>query len=96
MAPEYLIRGQLTEKADVYSFGILVLEIVSGRRNSTFAEYSSPLLQTVRHNSLPSKGIYIINLSDNVKILFYVGSILKFLRSLFLSSTSGLETSQIK
>lgn len=47
MAPEYLIRGQLTEKADVYSFGILVLEIVSGRRNSTFAEYSSPLLQTV-------------------------------------------------
>ncbi|CAI0455140.1 unnamed protein product [Linum tenue] len=38
MAPEYLVRGQLTEKADVYSFGVLVLEIVSGKRcNADFA-----------------------------------------------------------
>uniref|UniRef100_A0A2N9EYW8 Protein kinase domain-containing protein n=1 Tax=Fagus sylvatica TaxID=28930 RepID=A0A2N9EYW8_FAGSY len=28
MAPEYVVRGKLTEKADVYSFGILVLEVV--------------------------------------------------------------------
>ncbi|KAL1539343.1 cysteine-rich receptor-like protein kinase 2 [Salvia divinorum] len=34
MAPEYLAYGQLTEKADVYSFGVLVLEIVSGGRNN--------------------------------------------------------------
>ncbi|KAG8489785.1 hypothetical protein CXB51_017967 [Gossypium anomalum] len=47
MAPEYLIRGQLTEKADVYSFGILVLEIVCGKRNATFSKDSSSLLQTV-------------------------------------------------
>lgn len=33
MAPEYASRGQLTEKADVFSFGVVVLEIVSGRRN---------------------------------------------------------------
>ncbi|CAN6343811.1 unnamed protein product [Urochloa humidicola] len=31
LAPEYAIRGQLTRKADVYSFGVLLLEIVSGR-----------------------------------------------------------------
>ncbi|KAF5757330.1 putative protein kinase RLK-Pelle-DLSV family [Helianthus annuus] len=30
MAPEYAMRGHLTTKADVYSFGILALEIVSG------------------------------------------------------------------
>jgi hypothetical protein len=24
MAPEYLVRGQLTEKADVYAFGVLL------------------------------------------------------------------------
>ncbi|TYI20735.1 hypothetical protein ES332_A07G258500v1 [Gossypium tomentosum] len=47
MAPEYLIRGQLTEKADVYSFGILVLEIVCGKRNATFSKDSSSLLQAV-------------------------------------------------
>ncbi|XP_069152229.1 cysteine-rich receptor-like protein kinase 2 isoform X2 [Solanum lycopersicum] len=34
MAPEYLARGQLTEKADVYSFGVLLLEIVTGRQNN--------------------------------------------------------------
>ncbi|XP_066324344.1 uncharacterized protein [Miscanthus floridulus] len=34
LAPEYFVHGQLTKKADVYSFGVLVLEIVSGRRIS--------------------------------------------------------------
>jgi hypothetical protein len=33
LAPEYLLRGQLTEKADVFSFGVVVLELVSGRSN---------------------------------------------------------------
>ncbi|XP_028772311.1 cysteine-rich receptor-like protein kinase 42 [Neltuma alba] len=47
MAPEYLIRGQLTDKADVYSFGVLVLEILCGRRNNVFREDSGSLLQTV-------------------------------------------------
>ncbi|KAI3916370.1 hypothetical protein MKW92_028976 [Papaver armeniacum] len=32
MAPEYIMTGRLTEKADVYSFGVLVLELMSGRR----------------------------------------------------------------
>ncbi|PRQ60796.1 putative protein kinase RLK-Pelle-DLSV family [Rosa chinensis] len=36
MAPEYAMRGYLTDKADVYSFGILVLEMVSGRCNTTY------------------------------------------------------------
>ncbi|XP_050214922.1 cold-responsive protein kinase 1-like isoform X2 [Mercurialis annua] len=31
LAPEYAMGGPLTMKADVYSFGILILEIVSGR-----------------------------------------------------------------
>ncbi|XP_024967556.1 cold-responsive protein kinase 1-like isoform X1 [Cynara cardunculus var. scolymus] len=33
LAPEYAIRGQLTRKADIYSFGVLLLEIVTGRPN---------------------------------------------------------------
>ncbi|KAI3995066.1 hypothetical protein MKX01_020838 [Papaver californicum] len=33
LAPEYAIRGQVTRKADIYSFGVLMLEIVSGRCN---------------------------------------------------------------
>ena len=34
LAPEYAIRGQLTRKADIYSFGVLLVEIVSGRSNT--------------------------------------------------------------
>jgi len=33
MAPEYVIRGQFSVKSDVFSFGVLVLEIVSGQKN---------------------------------------------------------------
>jgi len=33
MAPEYAMHGYLTDKADVYSFGIVALEIISGRSN---------------------------------------------------------------
>ena len=36
MAPELLAQGKLTEKVDVYSFGVLVLEIVGGVKNSIY------------------------------------------------------------
>ncbi|KAL5674999.1 hypothetical protein ACJX0J_011130, partial [Zea mays] len=34
LAPEYAIRGQVTKKSDIYSYGVLLLEIVSGRCNT--------------------------------------------------------------
>lgn len=33
MAPEYAMRGYLSVKTDVFSYGVLLLEIVSGRKN---------------------------------------------------------------
>uniref|UniRef100_A0A2N9I0T6 Protein kinase domain-containing protein n=1 Tax=Fagus sylvatica TaxID=28930 RepID=A0A2N9I0T6_FAGSY len=36
MAPEYVMHGQFSVKSDVFSFGVLVLEIVSGQKNSCF------------------------------------------------------------
>ncbi|XP_058183498.1 cysteine-rich receptor-like protein kinase 43 [Rhododendron vialii] len=36
MAPEYLMHGRLSVKADVFSFGVVVLELISGQKNSTF------------------------------------------------------------
>ncbi|RVW87215.1 Cysteine-rich receptor-like protein kinase 10 [Vitis vinifera] len=36
MAPEYAMHGHFSVKTDVYSFGVLVLELVSGQRNNCF------------------------------------------------------------
>jgi hypothetical protein len=47
MAPEYALRGQLTEKADVFSFGVLVLEIVSGRKNHILGQDMEFLVEGV-------------------------------------------------
>lgn len=33
MAPEYAIDGNVSTKIDIFSFGVLVLEIVTRRRN---------------------------------------------------------------
>lgn len=41
MAPEYALWGHLTYKADVYSFGIVLLEIVSGQSNSNYMPIES-------------------------------------------------------
>lgn len=50
-APEYAIRGELSEKADIYSFGVLVLEIISSRKNT---DRSSPsTLQITGRNEEP-------------------------------------------
>lgn len=44
-APEYAIQGQLSEKVDTYSFGVVLLEIVSGRRcNETNIESDTEFL----------------------------------------------------
>ncbi|KAL4601693.1 hypothetical protein ACB092_10G000100 [Castanea dentata] len=36
MSPEYAMEGRFSEKSDVFSFGVLLLEILSGRRNTSF------------------------------------------------------------
>ncbi|CAI9756908.1 unnamed protein product [Fraxinus pennsylvanica] len=37
MSPEYVVDGLFSLKSDVFSFGVLVLEIVSGRKNWGFS-----------------------------------------------------------
>jgi serine/threonine protein kinase len=36
MSPEYAMDGHFSVKSDVFSFGVLVLEIISGKKNRGF------------------------------------------------------------
>ena len=36
MSPEYAMYGKFSMKSDVFSFGVLLLEIISGKRNNSF------------------------------------------------------------
>ena len=51
MSPEYAIEGRFSEKSDVFGFGVLLLEIVSGRRITCLydEEQSLTLLGLVSH-----------------------------------------------
>lgn len=57
-APEYVEKGELTEKADVYSFGVLLLELISARRLMVESDKQFGgclLMEKVRHQPLNKK-----------------------------------------
>ncbi|KAK2368158.1 putative leucine-rich repeat receptor serine/threonine-protein kinase [Trifolium repens] len=56
MAPEYAMHGYLTDKADVYSFGIVSLEIVSGRSNTLYRSKEEAFYLLDWANMLKEKG----------------------------------------
>ena len=52
MSPEYAMHGHFSVGSDVFSFGVLVLEIISGKKNSCFHPLNrgDDLLSHVRVN----------------------------------------------
>ena len=46
MSPEYAVFGKFSMKSDVFSFGVILLEIVSGKKNSdSYQEHPSLTLR---------------------------------------------------
>ncbi|XP_026425739.1 G-type lectin S-receptor-like serine/threonine-protein kinase At1g11410 isoform X2 [Papaver somniferum] len=56
MSPEYVMGGTFSEKSDVFSFGVLVLEVVSGKRNNSFYSPEHPLNLLLHAWSLWNEG----------------------------------------
>ncbi|KAG2307481.1 hypothetical protein Bca4012_083501 [Brassica carinata] len=59
MAPEYATSGKLSEKADVYSYGVILLELITGRKpvdmsqplgDESLVEWAKPLLSQAIEN----------------------------------------------
>ncbi|KAK4591365.1 hypothetical protein RGQ29_021537 [Quercus rubra] len=48
MSPEYVVFGQFSKKSDVFSFGVILLEIVSGRKNCDSYQ-KHPSQNLIRH-----------------------------------------------
>ena len=56
MPPEYVVHGSFSTKSDVFSYGVIVLEIISGRKNRGFRDPHHNHLNLLGHVSL--KWIY--------------------------------------
>ena len=87
LAPEYAMGGQLTMKADVYSFGVLILEIISGKSSArtNWGGSNKFLLEWVCNFQLP---IYMY--TTYVFILLNVGLVPDIMILIF--SITGLAT----
>ena len=82
MSPEYAMFGHFSEKSDVFSFGIILLEIISGQKSVALYDPSHALnLPTKVSNSNQS---YIFSLSfafkhvrrvENLQSLAYLLSV---------------------
>lgn len=67
MAPEYLTSGIFSVKSDVFSFGVIVLEILSGKRNRVFNQ-ADTRLNLLGHVSTLTKCFFRICF----EIIYYV------------------------
>ena len=74
MAPEYAMHGRFSIKSDVFSFGVLILEIVSGQRNNCFrnGEDVEDLLSnvsTINFGTIPFfYGVSLVHMHEMGKI----------------------------
>ena len=73
MSPEYAWTGMFSEKSDIYAFGVLLLEIITGKRISSFTigEEGKSLLEYVSKITF-SMLLEFILLDLNVSRFLYI------------------------
>lgn len=75
IAPEYLSTGQSSEKTDVFGFGILLLELITGQRALEYgkaANQKGAMLDWVSQNSLFSSLSYILDKHSAVMLYLFI------------------------
>ncbi|XP_020538837.1 G-type lectin S-receptor-like serine/threonine-protein kinase RKS1 [Jatropha curcas] len=65
MSPEYVLFGKFSTKSDVFSFGVILLEIITGKKNNDFVgkDYCLSLLGHIWHSWREDRQLEIIDSS---------------------------------
>ncbi|KAI3424652.1 HMA domain-containing protein [Psidium guajava] len=70
LAPEYFMNGKLSNKVDVYAFGVVLLELLSGRKSissdapkgqKSLATWAKPIVESVDARNMldPDLGVHV-------------------------------------
>ncbi|KAL5550334.1 hypothetical protein UlMin_000510 [Ulmus minor] len=96
LAPEYALLGQLTKKADVYSFGVLLLEIISGRSSSK-AAFGEELLVLVEWAWKLKEEGRLLHIVDEELVDYPEAQVLRFIKvALFCTQATAHQRPTMK
>ncbi|XP_024021895.1 probable receptor-like protein kinase At1g80640 isoform X1 [Morus notabilis] len=84
VAPEYILDGKLTDKSDVYAFGVVLLELLMGRKlvenkasaeteNQSLVKWAMP--QLIDRTRLPNVVDHVIRNTMDLKHLYQVAAV---------------------
>eukprot|EP00262_Sarcandra_glabra_P018473 TRINITY_DN663_c0_g1_i1.p1 TRINITY_DN663_c0_g1~~TRINITY_DN663_c0_g1_i1.p1 ORF type:complete len:417 (-),score=56.19 TRINITY_DN663_c0_g1_i1:220-1470(-) len=79
LAPEYAQFGQLTKKADIYSFGVLILEIISGR-SSTKTAWGEDMMVLLEWTWSLREGDRLLEIVDPELVKYPKEEVLRFVK----------------
>jgi len=65
MSPEYLFLGQFSDKSDIFSFGVMILEIITGKKNISLDAPNQMVYQLLSDVSIEIK-------SCNLVLMYYI------------------------
>lgn len=86
IAPEYLITGKCTEKTDVFSYGMMLMELITGKRIHELARFANDddvmllywlkdILKEKRHGMLVDPSIQDDYIEEEVVSLFQISQL---------------------